>query len=63
MSGKTIAHARRAVGDVSHFLPLAFLAPDIVESILAGRQPLELTAEQPKRVGFLHTPGRSSAKS
>ena len=35
--------------DVSRLLPLAFLAPDIVEAIIAGRQPTELTSESLRR--------------
>ncbi len=31
-------------------LPLGLLAPDIVEAILAGRQPVELTAKRLKRI-------------
>jgi hypothetical protein len=31
-------------------LPLAFLAPDIVEAILEGRQPIELTAARMMRI-------------
>ncbi len=40
-------------GDVSRFLPFAFLAPDIVEAILVGKQPTELTAEKLKRLPVL----------
>ena len=40
-------------GDVSRFLPLAFLAPDIVEAILSGKQPIALTAEKLKRLRSL----------
>ncbi len=36
--------------DVGRGISLAFLAPDIVEAIVAGRQPIELTAAQLKRV-------------
>jgi DNA invertase Pin-like site-specific DNA recombinase len=39
--------------DVGRILQLAFLAPDIVQAILAGRQPVELTAKQLKRFGPL----------
>ena len=37
--------------DVTRFLPLAFLAPDIVEAILDGRQPEDLTLERLKTMG------------
>ena len=36
--------------DVGRGISLAFLAPDIVEEIVAGRQPIELTAARLKRV-------------
>jgi hypothetical protein len=36
--------------DVSRCLKLAFLAPDIIEAILDGREPAELTARALLRV-------------
>ena len=39
--------------EVSRILPLAFLAPDIVRAILAGDQPVTLTAERLKRLPSL----------
>ncbi len=39
--------------EVSRTLTLAFISPDIVAAILAGRQPVELTAERLKRLQAL----------
>jgi DNA invertase Pin-like site-specific DNA recombinase len=36
-------------GDVSRALPLAFLAPSIIQDILSGNQPVELTVDSLKR--------------
>ena len=39
---------RQQIAHVSRTLSLAFLAPDLVEMILAGRQPVSLTSERLK---------------
>jgi DNA invertase Pin-like site-specific DNA recombinase len=42
------ARERRQVSEVSRSISLAFLAPDIVDQILEGRQPITLTPERLK---------------
>ncbi len=44
-------HASIDASGVTRFLPFAFLASDIVEKILDGRQPIDLNVERLKKVG------------
>jgi len=39
--------------EISRVLPLAFLAPDITNAILTGKQPVDLTVKRLKRIGKL----------
>lgn len=53
------ALAKRAsmdASDITRYLPLAFLAPDIIELILTGRQPVDLNVERLKE-GMPHSSG------
>jgi site-specific DNA recombinase len=44
------ARARLEPGEVTRTRPPAFVAPDIVEAIMAGRRPVGLTANKRKRL-------------
>ena len=44
---------RTDASDVGRSIQLAFLAPDIVDAILAGHQPVDLTARRLSRIGAL----------
>ena len=43
----------QSASQISRMLQFTFLAPDIIESILAGTQPVDLTAERLRRLPYL----------
>jgi len=47
---KLAEHESEDRNEISRFLPLAFLAPDIIETITEGRQPVDLTLERLRRM-------------
>jgi len=48
---KLAEHSSMDASNVTRYLPLAFLAPDIVEAILNGTQPIDMNVEQLKKSG------------
>ena len=64
--GKTLSNIANAEGvelsEVSRILPLAFLSPSIVDSILAGTQPVSLTAQRLSRLADLPASWRQQSE-
>ena len=56
-SGKTMSDIARdnaiSLTEVSRLMPFAFLAPSIIDAILTGTQPVELTAKRLSRTSDL----------
>ncbi len=48
---KLAKHSSMDASNVTRYLPLAFLAPDIVEAIYTGTQPVDLNVERLKKIG------------
>ena len=48
---KLAEHSSMDASNVTRYLPLAFLAPDIVEAICNGTQPIDLNVERLKKMG------------
>ncbi|MBT6095098.1 MAG: hypothetical protein HOH04_09455, partial [Rhodospirillaceae bacterium] len=48
---KLAKHSSMDASNVTRYLPLAFLAPDIVEAICNGTQPIDLNVERLKKMG------------
>ena len=65
MAGQKLTDIATADGvelsEVSRILPLAFLSPSIVDSILAGNQPVSLTAQRLSRLTDLPVMGNSQS--
>ena len=64
--GRTLSDIAMAesveLSEVSRILPLAFLSPKIVDSILAGTQPVSLTAQRLSRIPDLSVSWHQQSK-